>query len=730
LGKTGKLAVPRNAQVVDATGKFLIPGLWDMHAHLEFSRNYLSLFTANGVTGIRVMWGDPRYQEWRREISAGQLIGPRMVISSSVIGFTRGDFPDGDPEDEGRKIVRKVKAEGADFVKVYNFTPRDAYFAIADEAKKQGIPFAGHVPFSVTAAEASDAGQLSIEHHRSIWWGCSPKEEQLRTMGAEDRIPGALTDIWAFYSEQKATELFARFVKNNTWVCPTVLCGTNSAFRGVEDLANDPGLEYVPLSSVEAWHSRLDARAAAVAAMATEDVTDVVGYFQKQLDVIDAMRGAGVGLLAGTDTPIKFCLPGFSLHEELILFVKAGLSPMEALRTATYNPAKFFGKLDSMGTIEQGKIADLVLLEADPLRDISNTQKIAAVVFGGKLSDKPALPRMLAQVKASHLHYAAATGNIEHVKLLIAEGANVNAKDQQGRTPASAALYAQELAVTDLLLEKGADAKDPYMAAYTGNLKEIKNLLEKKTSADSPNGFTLLHAAATGGHADVIQFLISKGFEATATTEDDATPLHYASTVSVAEFCVSNGADVNAKKNNGQSPLHYAARKGHKEIVELLLAHGADVNIGAGYNRTAAEFAMRGNHTEVVELLISKGADISPLHLAIYMKDEAKARSLIENGADVNSRTPEGTTPLNRAIGEGLKDITELLISRGADVNAGHFWGWTPLHGAAQEGHKDIVILLIARGANVNAIDGGGRIPLWYAREKGHTEIIQLLRKN
>jgi imidazolonepropionase-like amidohydrolase len=164
LAQTGELAVPQDAQVIDATGKFLIPGLWDMHVHLWIGKRYLPLFTANGITGVRVMWGRPEYHKWRKEIEAGQIIGPRMVIASPIVGHGPNHFPEGDKEEEGRKIVRKVKKEGADFIKVYNYIPRDAYFAIADEAKKQGIPFAGHVPYSVSAVEASDAGQQSIEH--------------------------------------------------------------------------------------------------------------------------------------------------------------------------------------------------------------------------------------------------------------------------------------------------------------------------------------------------------------------------------------------------------------------------------------------------------------------------------------------------------------------------------------------------------------------------------------
>ncbi len=612
LGKTANLDVPENAQVVDATGKFLIPGLWDMHAQIWLGKRYLALFTANGVTGIRVTWGKPEYHKWRKEISAGELIGPRMVIASPILDGpkTTRNFVVVSNEKEGRQLVRKFKEEGADFIKVYSYLPRDAYFAIADEAKKQGLPFAGHVPLSVSAAETSDAGQHSAEHISSILIACSSIEEQIKKKLMEGQpIPRFLKLITETYSEQKAVELFARFVKNSTWVCPTVLPRRGLLWLDAEDLANDPRLKYIPSTVVDSWRS-LEKDASRVPAYYQADFKR---FCQKNLDLVGAMGRAGVGLLAGTDTPVPYCLPGFGLHDELTLLVQAGLSPMEALRTATYNPAKFFGKLDSMGTIEQGKIADLVLLDANPLQDISNTQKIAAVVVGGKIFERAALQKMLAQVQAqAAIHQAAADGEIERFKLLISEGPDVNAKDEKGLTP-----------------------------------------------------------------------------------------------------------------------LHHAAREGHKEIVEVLLSHGADVNLAEKYNnRTAAEFAMKGNHNEVAELLISKGADISPLHFALHMKDEAKARSLIEGGADVNNRTPKGTTPLNRAIGKGLKDIVELLIARGADVNAGHYWGWTPLHGAAEEGHKDIVKLLIAKGANVKARDGASRTPLWYAQEEGHTEIVELLRKH
>ena len=195
---------------------------------------------------------------------------------------------------------------------------------------------------------------------------------------------------------------------------------------------------------------------------------------------------------------------------------------------------------------------------------------------------------------------------------------------------------------------------------------------------------------------------------------------------------LSQGAEVGTADSSGKTSLHIASGAGHKEIVELLLVHGADVNAGAYYIRTAAEFAMNSGHTEIVELLISKGADISPLHLALYMKNEAKARSLIEGGADVNKRTPYGTTPLDRAVNANLRDIVRLLLDGGADVNAKDNWDWTPLHSSIYSSKdmaelKAMVELLMAHGANVNAKDGAGRTPLWYAEKEGYTDILKLL---
>ena len=172
LGPSTDMRVPQGAQVVDATGKFLIPGLWDMHVHwYRYDKAFLQLFPINGVTGVRVMWGGPTHFEWRKEIEEGALLGPRMSIAGNILDGPRPIWPGSmaiSNEAEARQAVFSTKQQGYDFVKVYSLLSRDAYFAIADEAKKQRIPFAGHVPQLVTVAEASDAGQKSVEHLTGI----------------------------------------------------------------------------------------------------------------------------------------------------------------------------------------------------------------------------------------------------------------------------------------------------------------------------------------------------------------------------------------------------------------------------------------------------------------------------------------------------------------------------------------------------------------------------------
>ena len=414
-----KAGSPREAQVVNAHGKFLIPGLWDMHAHL--SRSDLPLYVANGVTGVRVMAGEfsrvphlQDYPRWRQQIADGELLGPRLIIASLILDGPKGRPKLGKPSglvrdaDEGRARVKEAIEDGADFIKVYSSLPREGYFAIADEAKKRHIPFAGHVSVFVSAAEASEAGQASIEHLSMVPLACSTREEEIRAAWvqrydkAADYLETApptseLELMLQSYSDAKASALFSAFLKNHTWQCPTLTVARSGALLGDAALEQDSRLRYMNRDRRVVWANATKY----FAASSKEDRAVRARLFDKQMEITGAMYRAGVGILAGTDVANPYCLPGFGLHDELRLLVRAGLPPIDALRSATAKAAEFAGKADSFGTIEIGKIADLVLLDANPLEDIANTAKINAVMFGGKLFTRSQLDRLLHEAEAA-----------------------------------------------------------------------------------------------------------------------------------------------------------------------------------------------------------------------------------------------------------------------------------------------------------------------------------------
>jgi Amidohydrolase family len=221
---------------------------------------------------------------------------------------------------------------------------------------------------------------------------CSTKEAELQK--ARELTPALAEEMWRTQDAQKCQALFRRFAKNGTWHTPTIALHRMLAFRREQDFISDVRLRYVPIDTVQEWLK--PAREAE-----SVDLETRKARFQKKLEYVGAMHSAGVRLLAGTDIGNPFLYPGFSLHDELELFVQAGLTPLEALKTATVNPAKYLGLSRSLGTIEKGKVADLVLLEANPLANIRNTQKIAAVVVNGSYISKPELQKMVLDVEAA-----------------------------------------------------------------------------------------------------------------------------------------------------------------------------------------------------------------------------------------------------------------------------------------------------------------------------------------
>jgi len=401
---------PKGALVIDGRGQYLIPGLWDMHVHSAFGDWFpggrdiiLPLFVANGVTGVRDMGGDiPVLFAWRKQIAAGKIIGPRMVVSGPMLDGYLSDgkslrFPSSVAVTTPASAVSAVdslKARGVDFIKVQSVISRDAYLAAAAEAHKQGLPIVGHVPDKVRLAETAAAGQKSIEHLMGIFEACSSEEDKF----IEGK--GSLELLLTTYTQQKCDTAISLLAQNQVWQVPTLAWQRGGTFLDQLDLQHQPLDKYVPAYWRDVTWRRFKDE------MMPDLLRDSLAlrqeYFARNLRMAGALHRAGVPFMAGTDAaPGIYIIPGFSLHDELANFVEAGFSPMESLQTATSNPAKFLGLEKSLGSIEPGKIADLVLLSANPLDDIHNTRKINAVVVKGRLFDRSDLDHILSQVEAS-----------------------------------------------------------------------------------------------------------------------------------------------------------------------------------------------------------------------------------------------------------------------------------------------------------------------------------------
>lgn len=412
IAKVALIGRGRNMQVINASGKYLMPGLWDMHAHSAggpakpwSEKVILPLYIANGITGIRDMGGDLELLEDRRSrIESGGLVGPNIVLGGPFLdGGKPQDYtiPVNTPE-EGRKTVDELKSRGVDFIKVLSGIPREAYFAVAEEARRQKIPFAGHVPREVSAGEASAAGQHSIEHAADVMLACSSKETELRSklIDAVAKDDGAAytaagLDILATYDPAKARSLFTQFARNGTWQVPTLVWWDTTARLRSPELATDPRLRYLPSAARKSWNQGTFQEQ-----ITPEHAAALQKTAARYSELARDMHAAGVPFLVGTDSPNPFVFPGFSLHEELQSLVKSGFTPAEALYAATLAPMEFLRRSDR-GVVEKGHVADLVLLNANPLEDIRNTEKIAGVALRGRYFSREDLDKMLAQAEAA-----------------------------------------------------------------------------------------------------------------------------------------------------------------------------------------------------------------------------------------------------------------------------------------------------------------------------------------
>lgn len=386
VASSGKVDIPANAIKIDAHGMYLMPGLVDMHVHAQSVQD-LALFVANGVTTVRNMRGSPIHLALRQFISEGRLLGPTFYTCGPILD---GVPPTGESvtvvetEFEAREMVEAQKNAGYDCIKVYTRLSKPVYKEILKTAKEVGLPVAGHIPTDVGLDLALVLGQNSIEHLTGYLGAIEDDDLGKNSKGAktvkETEIP--------FVAESTA--------RSGVWNCPTLVVQQNYASATEKrDAAHYPELNYVPPVRLAMWDPAREKRFQGTDFQAVQRGVSVLKK------IIESLHEKHAGILLGTDAPSRYVVPGFAVHRELKNLVDAGLKPAEALAAGTLNAAKFLKADSEFGTVSAGKRADLILLKADPLKNISNSEKIAGVMLRGKWFAESDLDAILQDVKNS-----------------------------------------------------------------------------------------------------------------------------------------------------------------------------------------------------------------------------------------------------------------------------------------------------------------------------------------
>ena len=391
-----KISGSTSAIVIDGNGKYLIPGLWDMHAHYKWSHADLDLLLiANGITGIREMWGDmPAFVEIPKRLQQEGPVSPDIYLSGDIIDGNPPSFPAGclvvTTPDEAVAAVKKQIDKKVDFVKVYSSLSEECFMAIASEAKRRNITFAGHIPNGVSIYKAIESGMVSSEHLYGFLDGCISQKNN-------ENPPQSIEELVSRFSEKRFDSLCSVLAKSSMWICPTLTVNRAMSYLNDSIFINDSRKDYLPGYVLEIWNQKMSPY--------TKSQIDNFANSSRvrylfELSLIGKMNKNGVKFLAGTDFPNPYVFPGFSLHDELSLMVKGGMPALDALRSATINPAVFMNKKADFGTIEAGKIASLVLLNQNPLENIENTKTIETVIIRGKVYNRKALDSMLEKAKS------------------------------------------------------------------------------------------------------------------------------------------------------------------------------------------------------------------------------------------------------------------------------------------------------------------------------------------
>ena len=420
IERAPRTALPPPADtVIDGRGKFLIPGLWDMHVHIDTTEAwFFPLAIAAGVTSVRDMGALlSRVRRWKQPSAPG-VLRPTIIAAGPLV---TGPVPDTDSRlvrvanaVQGRRVVDTLLDRGVDFIKVHDWLGRDAYLAVAAEARARGSYIAGHLPIAVDPIDAVRARQRSIEHMGSGWSGlllfASGDRRVIDSVSKWANVAAGTSDLlkhftrsWQrrladSFSPARARSLCGTLAGGRVWLTPTTYFSAYLTLMPLNAaLLRDPRLNYLPPSVRDLAPEVVPADRFSRAARTSPNIS----VYETRARLIRICRDQGVQFLAGTDDgPYSPMIPGFSLHDELERFVADGFTPIQALRTATINPARFFNAADTLGSVAPGKRADLVLLDANPLTNISNIRRINAVILNGILIDQAHRQQMLDSLSA------------------------------------------------------------------------------------------------------------------------------------------------------------------------------------------------------------------------------------------------------------------------------------------------------------------------------------------
>ena len=554
--------LPANAEVVDGSGMYLVPGFQDMHAHVAWSGDdttkiILPLLFANGITGIREMGSDNEppqktlgeLRQLKAAIERGDVLGPRVLgLSRRVNGrpsaslLARVTY---NPltKEHGQAAARNAKSRGVDFIKVYSHLSREAFFGLMDEANRLDLPVAGHLPHAVTPIEASNAGMRSIEHARFPAFACGPGYEAWRLAEAAFYAQQSNNRSQALYrthletlvpefDEETCREILSTFAKNGTWLCPTHTTRQMDASADVPEYRSDPRRKYIAPDRLSEWDRDLNRTAQVPPSIRTH----FKAFFKLGLRVTGLAHQHGVPILVGTDCYDTHVFPGFSYHDELQYLSEAGLPPLDILKAATIRAAEFLKIDDESGSIDAGKLADMVLLKADPLSDIRNTTRIHAVIFDGKLHPQDELQRLIQGAES----YVA--------ELRQERGPLVQLWD---------AVISSDLKQLQAALKQGVDV----------------NALDTRRNVAGGNGRRALNYAAIADNPEMIQALLDAGANIDMTNRSGYTPLMHAAesgSTKAATTLINAGASLSAKSRRGQTALEIAEAFKHEDTAAVI----------------------------------------------------------------------------------------------------------------------------------------------------------------